>query len=157
MSRKACCIFDWLLQLPGTFDENFISSKTYPHTFAWRDRYSSAIADARSSLPSKPTELSGEEAIARILASEFSEPESSLEVESDPVQGLTKGSEIEMWPIDTGYNCKDSGKLVKLDVHEVVVEAKTKQDESKTVRIHYPRWNFEIVAKVAGVDGNKHH
>ena len=48
-----------------------------------------------------------------------------------------------MYPVDTGYNSKDSGKLVGLGAHEAVVSAKSNEG-GKEVRIHYPRWNFEI-------------
>ena len=48
-----------------------------------------------------------------------------------------------MYPVDTGYNYKDSGKLVGLGAHEAVVST-TSKEGGKEVRIHYPRWNFEI-------------
>ena len=48
-----------------------------------------------------------------------------------------------MYPTDTGYNYKDSGKLVGLGANEAVVSTKSNQG-GEEVRIHYPRWNFEI-------------
>jgi hypothetical protein len=66
---------------------------------------------------------------------------------------MKEGEEVIMYPIDTGYNSKDSGKLVGLGAHEAVVSSKTKQGE-KEIRIHYPRWNFEIERKAApGTNG----
>lgn len=51
-----------------------------------------------------------------------------------------------MWPVDTGYDCKDEGELVGLNAHEAVIEAPSQQKPDTKVRIHYPRWNFEIKA-----------
>lgn len=60
---------------------------------------------------------------------------------------------VDMHPIDTGYNQRDSGKLVILNKSEVAVSTKSQQD-SVEVRIHYPRWNFNIMRqKQAAGDG----
>lgn len=48
-----------------------------------------------------------------------------------------------MYPVDTGYNSKDSGKLVALNKGEAVISTMSKQD-GKEIRIHYPRWNFSF-------------
>ena len=66
----------------------------------------------------------------------------NLKVEADP-EGLKEGQEVIMYPIDTGYNTKEKGKLVGLTSHEAVVSSKSKQG-GKDIRIHYPRWNFAI-------------
>lgn len=48
-----------------------------------------------------------------------------------------------MYPIDTGFESKDQGKLIGLTAHESVVSAKSKEGGTE-IRIHYPRWNFAI-------------
>lgn len=84
--------------------------------------------------------------MSRILGSEFQEPDSEMKVEDDP-EGFRDGEEVEMWPVDTGFNRRDSGKLVNLGVHEVVVQRPSRQDQGREVRIHYPRWNFLVQRK----------
>lgn len=148
--RTACWIFDWLLLL-DSFDVAFFSPKTYPKTFAYRDRYAAAIQKAKESAP-QPPELSGPDAVSKILSSGFQESDAELKVEDDP-EALKKGDEVEMWPVDTGFGRKDAGKLVGLNVNEMVVSTRSQQDEGKEVRIHYPRWNFEIKKAVNGGDG----
>ncbi|KAK5119832.1 hypothetical protein LTR85_007158 [Meristemomyces frigidus] len=143
----ACWIFDWLFQLPGAFPEEFFNEKRHPKTMAWRDRYSTAIAKAKESA-AKPSELEGPDAVSKILASGMREDH--LTFEDDPC-GLQQGQEVEMYPIDTGSNFKDSGKLVGMSASEAVISTTTQQD-GKEVRIHYPRWNFTIepLKKAAG-------
>jgi len=145
----ACWIFDWLLML-DSFDPDFFNPQIYPKTFAYRDRYVAAIARAKKSAP-EPTELSGPDAVSKILASGFQESESELKVEDDP-EVFKKGEEAEMCPIDTGFASKDGGKLVALNVREAVVSTKSQQ-EGKEVRIHHPRWNFEIKRTGGGAGG----
>lgn len=125
--------------LLGSFDEEFFNEKVFPKVFAYRERYKAAIEKAREE-ETTPTELEGKDAIAKILKSGFNE--SKLKVEADPL-GLKEGELIDMAPIDTGYNSRDSGKLVLLNSHEVAVSTFTQQ-EGKEIRIHYPRWNFSI-------------
>lgn len=146
----ACWIFDWLLQLPGAFPEDFFNDQQYPKTFAWRDRYNAAVAKAKERAP-KPTELSGPDAVSKILGSGFEED--GLEVKADP-SGLQQGQEVEMYPVDTGFNYRDSGKLVGLSRSEAVVRTVSMQD-GKEMRVHYPRWNF-IIGSVPGTNGTKH-
>ena len=62
----------------------------------------------------------------------------------DPL-GLKKGQDVESWPIDSGFNHHDRGKLVSLTSKEVVLASQSKV-EGKEVRIHHPRWNFRIRA-----------
>lgn len=89
--------------------------------------------------------------MARILSSGFQESDEELKVEEDP-EGLKEGDEVEMWPVDTGFDRRDTGRLVKLDAREMVVRTRSQQD-GKEVRIHYPRWNF-CVRKAVAVNGD---
>lgn len=138
--HQAAWILDWLQQIDA-YDAKFFSAETHPKTFAWINRYSAALASAKESAP-QPTELSGPDAVARVLGAGFQEDDKELTVEEDP-EGFEAGDEVEMWPVDTGFDRKDGGKLVKLRVNEAVV-AKRSLQEGKEVRVHYPRWNFAM-------------
>ena len=150
--RTACWIFDWLFQLPNAYDYAFFNRKTYPRTIAWRDRYNAAIAAAKEKAPT-PSELKGPDAVSQILNAGFQESDAELKIESDP-QKIQEGDEVEMWPVDTGYDRKDSGRLVRLDVNEMAVRTLTQQD-GKEIRIHYPRWNFDIKKAVEEEETNE--
>lgn len=104
---------------------------------AWIERYKSTIEAAKKSAPT-PTELEGKDAVPKILKSQFTD---NVPFQADPT-GLKEGQEVQMYPIDTGFESKDQGKLIGLTAHESVVSAKSK--DGTEVRIHYPRWNFEI-------------
>ncbi|KAK5107483.1 hypothetical protein LTR62_001101 [Meristemomyces frigidus] len=145
----SCWIFDWLFQLPGAFPEEFFSKQQFPKTHAWRDRYNAAIAEAKEDAP-KPDELEGKDAVKQILSADFVDRD--IRVEADP-SGLKEGQEVDMFPNDTGYTRKDSGRLIKLTASEAVVSTKSKQD-GQEMRIHYPRWNFTIVPKSKKAETN---
>ena len=59
---------------------------------------------------------------------------------ADPLK-LEKGREVEVFPVDTGSNHHDRGRLVSIGRDEVVVESKTNVGEG-VLRIHYPRVNI---------------
>lgn len=59
--------------------------------------------------------------------------------------GLKKNQDVESWPIDTGSNHRDRGRLVALTSKEVVVVSQSKVG-GKEVHIHHPRTNFTIQA-----------
>ena len=116
---------------------------------AWLDRYKKAIEKAKEDAPTPP-ELEGKDAIEKTLKSGFNEE--NTKVVNDPL-GLKEGDLVDMHPIDTGYNQRDSGKLVLLNSFEVAVSTKSQQG-GEEVRIHYPRWNFQISKqKKAAPDG----
>jgi len=81
----------------------------------------------------------------QISASDFAESEGVVD-SRDPT-GLKKGEEIEVWPVDTGFNHKDKGPLVALSGNEIVIESKTKAGQC--VRVHTPRHGFRL-RSVAG-------
>ena len=150
----ACWIFDWLFQLPDALPKDFFNKQTYPKTIAWRERYNAAIASAKEMVP-KPTELTGPDAVSKILKSGFNEEKTK--VESDPCN-LQEGEEVDMYPIDTGYDRKDSGKLIGLSRNESVISCLSQQ-EGKEIHIHHPRWNFHVRAPKAVEDeqeGERH-
>lgn len=133
--------FHWLAGIPGALPPNLISAKQYPKVFAWIDRFQKAVSAAKSSAP-KPTTLKGVDAVAHITKAGFSDPEGQVD-ENDPL-GFTKGQDVEVWPIDSGFRHHDQGKLVALTTKEVVITGQTKAN--KDIRIHFPRTNFRITA-----------
>jgi len=137
-----------MVSLPNAMPDEFFGTRCYPATRAWLSRYDDAVAKAKEAAP-QVSELKGPAAVEKVLSSSFQDED--LRVESDPL-ALKKGEVVNMWPIDTGYNRKDSGKLVKLTANEAVVATKTQQG-GKEVRIHYPRWNYTIASAGKGTSG----
>ncbi len=125
---------------PGDKAPEQLSKARYPKVYAWVARFQDALADARKA-NKPPLQLGGEEVLKLIADSEYAEPKGEVDA-SDPL-GLKKGQEIEVWPIDSGVNHRDQGKLVGLNVREVVGGKKT-NEVGEEVRVHFPRTNFRI-------------
>lgn len=119
-----------------------ISAKQFPKTFAWVDRFSKVVGEAKAKAP-KVTTLKGPQAAKSITEANFNVVKVD---EGDPL-GLRAGQEVEVWPTDSGSSHKDRGTLVGLTANEVVIA--TKAQGGKEVRIHCPRTNFRIRA-IAG-------
>lgn len=132
--------------MKGALPPSLISNEKFPKVYAWIDRFSKAVSSAKSSAP-KPTTLKGAEAVKYVTQAKFSEPEGEIDA-SDPL-GLTKGQDVESWPIDSGFSHRDRGNLVSLTSKEVVLVSQSKVG-GKGVRIHHPRWNFRVRAVSGG-------
>lgn len=128
--------------LPDGLPDAYFSKKKYPKTNAWLDRYEAAVQAAKDASKSKTTILSSEDALSQTFSSS-SFVDAELEVHDDPI-GVKKGQQVEVAPLDTGFNHRDVGKLVGLNTKEVVIEKENEKD-GKPVRLHFPRWNFSIV------------
>jgi hypothetical protein len=137
-----------MISLPNAMPDEFFGTKRYPATRAWLSRYDDAIAKAKKEAP-QVGELEGSAAVERILASPFKDED--LRVDSDPM-ALKKNEVVIMWPIDTGYDRKDTGKLMKLTADEVAVATKSEQG-GKEVRTHYPRWNYTVTSADKATNG----
>jgi hypothetical protein len=109
-------------------------------------RFRKAVKAAQAAV-AKPTTLNGDAALQRILDARFAEQESTVD-EEDPL-GLKKGTEVEVWPIDTGVRHRDRGRVVGLTQDEVVLSV-TPEAEGKEIRVHFPRTNFRIEAVKEG-------
>ena len=133
-------IFDWMLSLEGSFPKEVISQKIYPKTFAWCQRYHSAIDEANNAT-SKPEEVDGAEALKRL---EKASTKSSIQIDPNEPLGLKHGQDVKVYPIDTGTTGVQEGKLLGLDETEAVVGTKTKTGSD--LRVHLPRWNFSVVS-----------
>ena len=137
--------FHWLKGLRGALPTDQISAQLFPKTYAWIERFQQAVS-AAAKAQGKPKTLKGPEAAAQIGSSEYAEPEGT--VDSNDPSGLQKGQEVTVWPIDTGFNNKDHGKLVALSLSEIVIESSTQ--EGKIVRVHMPRHGFRVRASENG-------
>jgi len=80
------------------------------------------------------------------VSSDYAEKDGSVDP-NDP-SGLQKGQEVQVWPIDSGFNNKDRGLLVALSGTEIVIDTKTV--DGKIVRVHAPRHGFRIRAIKSG-------
>ena len=134
--------FDWILQeyMFEYLEKDVISEELFPKTFGYVHRFRKAIA-SKQEQNSMPEKLSAEQAIERILASDFFEPEGTID-QRDPL-GLKKGQMVEVWPIDSGFSHHDGGELVSIGVKEVVVSRRPNEGEGR-LRLHFPRVNFRI-------------
>lgn len=148
---------DWAINMAGDMKANSddstadmrkaLSEEQFPKVHAWVQRFRSATQKAAEANPGAGPIDEGEEAedsiVSRILASDFTEPESPVVDESD-VLGLKKGQKVSVAPVDFGFTHKDEGNLVGLSRDEVVVEVDVPGDNGK-LRLHYPRINFKIL------------
>lgn len=131
--------FHWLKGLKGALPGDYISANQFPKVFAWIERFDKTVKAAVEKR-GKPKTLKGQEAIAQISRSDYAEPEVSVDT-NDP-SGLRKGQDVEVWPIDSGFNHKDRGRLVGLTRSEIVIESKTR--DGQPVRVHAPRHGFRV-------------
>lgn len=135
--------------LPDGLPEEYFGKKSYPKTGAWLDRYEEAVQGAKENVKSSTVILSSEQALSRIFAS-GSFIDQDGEVQDDPI-GVKRGQRVKVAPIDTGFNHVDVGRLISLNTKEVVIEKASERD-GKPVRLHFPRWNFSVVAATETAD-----
>ena len=125
---------------PGDEAPEQLSKARYPKVYAWVARFQDALANATKA-NYQPPALTGVEMLELIAESDYAELEGEVDT-GDPL-GLKKGQEVEIWPTDSGVNHRDQGKLVSLNVNEVVISKWTKEG-GEEVRVHFPRTNFRI-------------
>lgn len=130
---------DWLLGVPGGLESIYFNDKIYSKTYAWVERFRSAVKTAKKSAP-KPVELKGPEASKHIYSASYSTDEKFVD-DNDPLQ-IKEGEVVDVWPTDSGTNHRDQGKLVKISKDEVVIAVKGEQGEE--LHLHAPRWGFRI-------------
>lgn len=137
--------FDWVIgksmYMGENLDPDVISEPHFPRVYAYVERFRQAIEDAQSK-SGEPIILSSDDAIKRILESDYWEKELTVD-ELDPLK-LRKGQMVKVFPSDYGSGHQDVGKLVSLCKREVVIETKVK-DGNGHLRLHFPRHNFKIV------------
>lgn len=136
---QAVWVFDWLMGMPGALDEEVMGAGVFPYIYALVKRWNGALKEAKKTAP-KAVTLKGEEAVASALTG----PETAeLKVDSKDPLKLSKGDQVQVWPIDSGFGHKDQGELVGLNEEEVVIAVKS--EKGRAVLLHLPRWGFRIV------------
>lgn len=124
--------------MKGAIPRELISEKQYPKVFSWIARFNEALKKAKTQAP-KHASLKGDAASHRILNASFAENDPRID-SADPL-GLQHGTEVEVYPTDTGVKHHDRGRLLGLTEDEVVLGI---QAQGKEVRVHYPRTGFRI-------------
>ncbi|KAB2571259.1 hypothetical protein BFW01_g12678 [Lasiodiplodia theobromae] len=132
--------FDWLVEMKGALPASVISERQFPKVYAWIERFRGALRAAKSSGP-KPVTLKGAQAVSFVSGANLAECGGHIDA-ADPL-GLVKGQEVEVWPIDSGFQHRDRGTLVSLTPVEMVLASRTQAGGSE-VHIHFPRWGFRI-------------
>jgi len=128
--------------MKGALPTDQISPNHFPKTFAWISRFGKAV----KATAGKPRTINGQEALSQVEKSDYAEDES--EVDAHDPTGLKRGEEVQVWPVDSGVNYRDRGRLVGLDGNEVVIESETKGGER--VRVHTPRHGFRVMRVQSG-------
>lgn len=136
----AIWVFDWLDGLKGALPRELISEKQYPRVFAWIKRFNAVLRDAKSRAP-KPTSLKGDVAAQRILKAPFRETDLTVD-HTDPL-GLQPGTQVVVYPTDSGSRHQDQGTLIGLSENEIVLSVESQGQE---LHVHYPRTGFRIQA-----------
>lgn len=141
--------FHWISGIPEALDGGRLDAGNYPRVFAWIARFDAAIKAAVKQT-SKPVVLEGADAVSFVLGQHSANSESgAADVDSSDALGLALGDVVEVHPTDSGVSHKDVGRLVKLNVEEVVVAVKVPGGGAGEVQVHFPRWGY----KVKKVDG----
>ncbi|KAK7511890.1 glutathione S-transferase [Phyllosticta citriasiana] len=134
--------FDWLVDMDGALPGEIISEKQFPKVFGWIQRFRACLRRAQAS-GSKAVKLDGEAAAEVICGASFAESGGKIDA-ADPL-GLALGTEVEVWPLDSGSSHHDKGRLVSLTWDEVVIA--TRADDKKweaEIHVHFPRWGFRV-------------
>ena len=131
----------WMVTMPGALPAD--QGASFPRVYAWIERFSAAAGAAKKKLGAVPT-VSGEDAQNIILGASYHDAEGDVDTREALAQfhGLQKGQTVQLWPIDSGFRHKDTGKLVSLTGSEVVIE--TQAGDAGLVRVHAPRHGFRI-------------
>ncbi len=141
---KAIWTFDWLNGLKGALPQELISGKQYPKVFAWITRFNNVLEAAKAKAP-KPVSLKGGAAAERILNAPFVDQDLGVDP-TDPLE-LQQGTEVEVFPVDSGIHHHDHGRLIGLSEDEIVLSTLA---EGRELRLHYPRTGFRIKSVTGG-------
>lgn len=131
--------FKWLMSEPTMKDSlpaRYFNAETYPRVFSWVERFVAQLEKKRKRMP-MPKTLDGNTMVQRTLGTSTS-PENVTFID-DNSHKLKYGDEVEIFPSDYGHMGKTVGNLVGLTIDEVTI------CNSKSVRVHFPRWNFSVV------------
>jgi hypothetical protein len=141
--RLAIWAFDWLKGLKGALPADQVSEKQYPKVYAWIARFNKEVNEAKGKAP-KVASIKGADAKRRVLGAQYADKDIGNDT-ADPL-GLQPSQHVTVWPTDSGFNARDTGRLVCVNDEEVVIE---KSVEGTEVRLHFPRTGFRIVPATA--------
>lgn len=132
-------VLAWIKPMPTSaslFDE-----KRYPNTLKWLNRLSELLK-SKQKAQGTPEVLKGEAAGADITSSNH-EPDAVVGFDAREAQRLNVklGDVIQVAPEDTGRSYPTLGKLVALNLEEVVLEIQAKKGK---LRCHFPRLGYSI-------------
>jgi hypothetical protein len=134
------------MNMPGALQSTYISENQFPKVFAWVGRFKEALQQAKAGGP-KPVRIKVDELIKHMAGSVFFEPVGEIDAH-DPT-ALKAGDEVTVWPIDSGFKHRDTGKLLGLTPHDMILSKRTKVDNLE-IHVHMPRWGFRIVKATQG-------
>lgn len=126
-------VITWLMGMPGSLPKELFGKDKYPKTYAWVDRFNAEVKQRSK----KPTTVKGEQAKEFIMKAKHTIQNVD---ETDPL-GLKTGDDVTVYPLDSGFRNKDSGRLVTLNSQEVGIEIKSNE---QSVVLHAPRWGFRV-------------
>lgn len=132
----------WLETIPGSLDPAYISERQFPKTFAYIERFRTALQGAQAAMP-KPVRLPMTDIMKNMAESSFYESVGEFDA-NDPL-GLKPGEMVSTSPTDTGAGHRDTGKLVSLTPNEVVIAKQTKAAPGFEIHVHMPRWGFRVL------------
>jgi hypothetical protein len=141
LTKLAVWPLHWLISMPNALSGSYISPTQFPKTFAYIARFDAAVKAARSVAP-KQVKVSGPQVVGLLSAAPYHDSVIGEFDANDPF-GFSPGDIVTVHPTDSGFTCKDTGKLVALTPDEVVLEKQTKIGDF-TVRVHFPRWGFRM-------------
>ncbi|GAB7343540.1 hypothetical protein MBLNU457_1550t1 [Dothideomycetes sp. NU457] len=129
-------VLEWMMDFVKV---EVLGKEVYPRTYAWVARYKAAVKAAVKA--NKVVKVKGDVARKFVLGAQVN---GSVGVdEKDPLK-LKKGQDVVVFPIDTGFKHKDTGKLVALNKEEVVIAVKAPEGSGQ-VHLHAPRWGFRVL------------
>jgi len=108
--------------------------------FAYIKRFRETLKQARVAGP-KPVIVKVDNLIKHMASARFYEPVG--EVDAHDPTALKAGDEVTIWPVDTGFKHKDSGKLLGLTPNDITISKRTKVDNLE-IHVHAPRWGFRV-------------
>lgn len=135
----------WVSEVPGALPTEIFSDSTYPKTMAWIKRFKQAVNEGQKSL-GRAEKVSGEDALKLTTTSPWNESPGPVDQRDSVIvaEGLNAGDLVTVWPTDSGFSHKDTGRLVSLTSTEVVIETNAKDAAGTALRVHAPRHGFRV-------------
>jgi hypothetical protein len=134
------------MDMPGALQSTYISENQFPKVFAWVGRFKEALHQAKAG-QARPARINVDELIKHMEGSVFYE--SVGEVDAHDPTALKAGDEVTVWPVDTGFKHRDSGKLLGLTPNDIIILKRTTVG-NLDIHVHLPRWGYRVVKATQG-------